>query len=351
MVAQPHRLSSVPFLNRSLPNTRIEQPQHVKCAIEFNLHSYDEISIRIKNLSETVLPTISKVATWHEDLGCWIIPATLQAYYKTLRSLPVTAPNLNLEVTKISNALEAALTETCKRPDTVAIQETQMEERIALAKNRHPAFWKTLKSFQQQAIRTAIRREGRILLADAPGLGKTMQALGIIDVYKDNRPVLILCQPNEQQKWIHHLTTHLGVKRHDIRAIFEKQKTASKRKRKPTQQRKGRKKTNFPASHEDDDDDDTSDSDSNNDHPIETPSLDPIDEDDMKQPLDFSSNHQFYIMSYEQAPKVHKKLTERRFTFIVCDDSYYLKNRMVSAAITTPEERLRCNDRCHEYEI
>ncbi|KAI7873634.1 hypothetical protein K492DRAFT_241225 [Lichtheimia hyalospora FSU 10163] len=324
MIAQPHKSSSNPYTSKTIQNNTLEQPQHAKSTIRFSLHTYDEISIHIKNLSETVLPTIRNVATWHEDLGHWMIPATLQAYYKTLRALPVNTPNLNLEVIKISNALEAALTEPCKIHDTLDIQETQMEEWLALVKNRHPTLWSTLKPFQQQAIRTAIRREGRILLADAPGLGKTMQTLGIIAVYEDNRPVLILCQSDEQEKWIHHLTTHLGVKRRDIRAVFEKKKMATKRKRKQTSkpvQRKERKKINFRSTP---DDANTSDNDSDD---ADTPQLDPVDEEDTKQPLDFYSNHQFYIMSYEQAAKAHKKVNDRRFTFIVCDDSHYLKNR------------------------
>ncbi|KAJ8651548.1 hypothetical protein O0I10_012886 [Lichtheimia ornata] len=334
MMAQPHKRSSNPYISKFQSNKTTEQPQHAKTTIEFNLHSYDEISIRINNLSETVLTTISKVATWNEDLGRWMIPATLQGYYKVLRVLPVATPNLNLEVTKVSNALEAALTETCKTHDTLDIQETQMEEWIALAKNRHPAFWRKLKPFQLQAIRTAVRRQGRILLADAPGMGKTMQALGIMAVYKDDRPVLILCQPNEQAKWIHHLTTHLGVNRRDIKPVFEKQKRATKRKRKATskstRQRKGQKKINFPTAPEDHDDEDDSDSnDDNDDTSSQPPPLDPIDEEDMKQPLDFYSNHQFYIIPYEHASKLHKTIISRRFTFIVCDDSYYLKDRML----------------------
>lgn len=357
MMAQPHKRSSNPYISKFQSNKTTEQPQHAKTTIEFNLHSYDEISIRINNLSETVLTTISKVATWNEDLGRWMIPATLQGYYKVLRVLPVATPNLNLEVTKVSNALEAALTETCKTHDTLDIQETQMEEWIALAKNRHPAFWRKLKPFQLQAIRTAVRRQGRILLADAPGMGKTMQALGIMAVYKDDRPVLILCQPNEQAKWIHHLTTHLGVNRRDIKPVFEKQKRATKRKRKATskstRQRKGQKKINFPTAPEDHDDEDDSDSnDDNDDTSSQPPPLDPIDEEDMKQPLDFYSNHQFYIIPYEHASKLHKTIISRRFTFIVCDDSYYLKDRMVSCFIQEAFfGRLRFLGSCLGYEI
>ena len=41
-----------------------------------------------------------------------------------------------------------------------------------------------LMPFQQAGVRFALRREGRILLADEMGVGKTVQAIAVASCYK-----------------------------------------------------------------------------------------------------------------------------------------------------------------------
>ena len=50
-----------------------------------------------------------------------------------------------------------------------------------------------LYKFQQTGVEFGIRKSGRLLLADEMGVGKTVQAICISAIYKDEWPVLVLC--------------------------------------------------------------------------------------------------------------------------------------------------------------
>ena len=54
-------------------------------------------------------------------------------------------------------------------------------------------FLSYLYDFQKDGIKFGLERKGRILLADEMGVGKTVQAIGIALLYKEEWPVLIIC--------------------------------------------------------------------------------------------------------------------------------------------------------------
>eukprot|EP01028_Stygiella_incarcerata_P012118 TRINITY_DN7289_c0_g1_i5.p1 TRINITY_DN7289_c0_g1~~TRINITY_DN7289_c0_g1_i5.p1 ORF type:complete len:787 (+),score=224.21 TRINITY_DN7289_c0_g1_i5:74-2434(+) len=64
-----------------------------------------------------------------------------------------------------------------------------------------PPFIDVLFPFQKEGIVEGIRRKGRILLADDPGLGKTIQALGIAWVFRKSWPLLIICPSSVRFVW------------------------------------------------------------------------------------------------------------------------------------------------------
>ncbi|XP_054269665.1 SWI/SNF-related matrix-associated actin-dependent regulator of chromatin subfamily A-like protein 1 isoform X2 [Macrosteles quadrilineatus] len=55
--------------------------------------------------------------------------------------------------------------------------------------------------FQKQGIQFGVTRGGRCLVADDMGLGKSIQALGIADYYRDNWPLLIVCPSSMRYQW------------------------------------------------------------------------------------------------------------------------------------------------------
>jgi SNF2 family DNA or RNA helicase len=71
---------------------------------------------------------------------------------------------------------------------------------------------KGLYQFQKEGVQFALNNHSRILLADEMGVGKTVQAVVIVGIYKEDWPVLILCPgavkicwKNEIQTWLKHL--------------------------------------------------------------------------------------------------------------------------------------------------
>jgi SWI/SNF-related matrix-associated actin-dependent regulator 1 of chromatin subfamily A len=69
-----------------------------------------------------------------------------------------------------------------------------------------------LYPFQKEGVQFSLNNHSRILLADEMGVGKTVQAVVIAGMYKEDWPVLILCPgavkicwKNEIQTWLKHL--------------------------------------------------------------------------------------------------------------------------------------------------
>ncbi|KAM3145327.1 hypothetical protein pb186bvf_002655 [Paramecium bursaria] len=79
-----------------------------------------------------------------------------------------------------------------------------------------------LDYFQIEAVIKANRFQGRILVADDLGVGKTLTALTIADQYKDLWPLLIICPQLLRLKWQDQIKEWLGIKYDDIKIITEK---------------------------------------------------------------------------------------------------------------------------------
>ena len=60
---------------------------------------------------------------------------------------------------------------------------------------------KTLMPFQKEGVRFGIQHNGRVLIADDMGLGKSIQALAIAQHYKKEWPLLIICPSSMRMAW------------------------------------------------------------------------------------------------------------------------------------------------------
>ena len=60
---------------------------------------------------------------------------------------------------------------------------------------------KVLYKFQKQGVAFGIKKSGRLLLGDEMGVGKTIQAIALCSIYKENWPVLIICPPSLKFNW------------------------------------------------------------------------------------------------------------------------------------------------------
>ncbi|KAH8410144.1 hypothetical protein KR009_006836 [Drosophila setifemur] len=62
-----------------------------------------------------------------------------------------------------------------------------------------------LMPFQQDGVCFAIAQKGRIMICDEMGLGKTYQALAVADYYKDDWPLLICTTASTRDSWAKHI--------------------------------------------------------------------------------------------------------------------------------------------------
>jgi SNF2-related domain/Helicase conserved C-terminal domain len=75
-----------------------------------------------------------------------------------------------------------------------------------------PGLWATLKRYQRRAVHNWRRLNGRMYLADDPGLGKTLQAIACSLVYRDKWPVLVVCPSSVKANWSAEFCRWLNVR-------------------------------------------------------------------------------------------------------------------------------------------
>ena len=129
-------------------------------------------------------------------------------------------------------------------------------------------FLQALYDFQKDGIKFGIERKGRILLADEMGVGKTVQAIGIALMYKEEWPVLIICPSSLKFVWRDEILKWLpNINDDKINIqIFKSSKDY------------------------------------------------------------FKCGVKIYIMSYDLTVKLEDKITEKNFKFIIADEAHYMKS-------------------------
>lgn len=85
----------------------------------------------------------------------------------------------------------------------------ELEERISL--------WPRLKDYQKEGVAQIIGRNGNTMLCDDPGLGKTIQAMAVLEYYKTDVPVMVVCPASVVQSWRDHIIEFLQVTPHVLK--------------------------------------------------------------------------------------------------------------------------------------
>ena len=129
-------------------------------------------------------------------------------------------------------------------------------------------FLSVLYQFQKDGINFGIERKGRILLADEMGVGKSIPAIGISLLFKENWPVLIICPSSLKLVWRDEILKWIpDINKDKINIqIFKSGKDQ------------------------------------------------------------FKSGEKFYIMSYDLTIKLEEKIKNKNFNFIIADEAHYLKS-------------------------
>jgi SWI/SNF-related matrix-associated actin-dependent regulator 1 of chromatin subfamily A len=74
--------------------------------------------------------------------------------------------------------------------------------------------WNKLRPFQRLSVQKALHKrcQGRMILCDEMGLGKSIQALACVDHVKSGWPAVIVCPASNRQTWVSECQDHLGFK-------------------------------------------------------------------------------------------------------------------------------------------
>ena len=123
-----------------------------------------------------------------------------------------------------------------------------------------------LYDFQFDGVRFGVEHHCRFLLADEMGVGKTIQAIALCYLYREDWPVLIVCPGSMKYLWKGEIQTWLGFKDYRINII-----NSSKQK--------------------------------------------------------ISDEAYFYIISYDLVSHILKKLKKMKFNFVILDEAHCIKNR------------------------
>ena len=184
-------------------------------------------------------------------------------YLEPIPSLPfkIASKSKNMQIIKFKST-----TNHDKKSYTNIILDYSKDEKKSINSLSNKLLPKLYK-FQKEGINFGIEKKGRILLADEMGVGKTIQAIGISLLYKENWPLLIICPASlkfvwrdELLKWIPDINDDKDIQ------IFNSGKD------------------------------------------------------------ELICDKIFYIMSYDLTVKFEQKLIDKQFNFIIADEAHYLKS-------------------------
>ena len=244
-----------------------------KNGIHFQLISDYNVSIEI--VPEDILD--SKIqslldqykAVFDPSMKLWILP---YVNYFPLYCDLVDIKEFKYKIYKIGSIAKKCYEN--KSLTKLEIKRKQKEEIIDYTKDNKErsvdTLPKSLKNalydFQFDGIKFGVEHHCRFLLADEMGVGKTIQAISLCYLYREEWPVLIVCPGSMKYLWKGEIQTWLGFKDHRINVL-----NSSKQK--------------------------------------------------------ISEEAYFYIISYDLVSHILKKLKKMKFNFVILDEAHCIKNR------------------------
>lgn len=132
------------------------------------------------------------------------IPGAIYIVKRKLWSVPLNSYSLE-RIKEMKYVLDSPLLEFSKlKKGTAKKKEYQILQEKKKGKSRYP--------FQVEGIRLIDSFDGRVLLADEQGCGKTNQALGYLQLYPELRPALVISPATAKINWGREIDLWLGEK-------------------------------------------------------------------------------------------------------------------------------------------
>ena len=244
-----------------------------KKGIHFQIISDYNVSIEIVPediLNAEIESLLEKYkAVFDPSMKLWILPYV--NYYSLYKEL-IDIKNFKHKIYNVGSIAKKCYEN--KTLTTLEIKRKVKLEKIDYTKDNMERGIDTLPSsiknalydFQVEGVKFGIEHHCRFLLADEMGVGKTIQAISLCYLYRDDWPVLIVCPGSMKYLWKGEIQTWLGFKDHRINIL-----NSSKQK--------------------------------------------------------ISDEAYFYIISYDLVSHILKKLKQMKFNFVILDEAHCIKNR------------------------
>ena len=244
-----------------------------KTGIHFQIIDDNNVSIEIVPediLNDEMQSLLDKYkAVFDSSMKLWLLPFV---NYKPLYDELIEIKNFKYKIYKIGS-----IAQKCKENPTLTvlkIKRKKKEEKIDYTKDNKERDVDTLPrsikdalyDFQVDGVKFGIEHHCRFLLADEMGVGKTIQAISLCYLYREDWPVLIVCPGSMKYLWKGEIQTWLGFKNERIDIL-----NSSKQK--------------------------------------------------------ISDKAYFYIISYDLVSHILKKLKRMKFDFVILDEAHCIKNR------------------------
>ena len=244
-----------------------------KNGIHFQIISDYNVSIEIVPediLDSKIQSLLDKYkAVFDPSMKLWILP---YVNYLPLYSDLIDLKNFRYKIYKVGS-----IAKKCYENKTLTkleIKRKIKEEIIDYTKDNKErdldTLPKSLKNalydFQFDGVKFGVEHHCRFLLADEMGVGKTIQAISLCYLYREDWPVLIVCPGSMKYLWKGEIQTWLGFKDYRINIL-----NSSKQK--------------------------------------------------------ISEEAYFYIISYDLVSHILKKLKKMKFNFVILDEAHCIKNR------------------------
>ena len=244
-----------------------------KTGIHFQIIDDNNVSIEIVPediLNDEMHSLLDKYkAVFDSSMKLWLLPFV---NYNPLYEELIEIKNFKYKIYKIGS-----IAQKCKENPTLTvlkIKRKKKEEKIDYTKDNKERDVDTLPrsikdalyDFQVDGVKFGIEHHCRFLLADEMGVGKTIQAISLCYLYREDWPVLIVCPGSMKYLWKGEIQTWLGFKNERIDIL-----NSSKQK--------------------------------------------------------ISDKAYFYIISYDLVSHILKKLKRMRFDFVILDEAHCIKNR------------------------